>query len=76
MTMAMNTSGRLPSPTADAEEMGKAVIRGGDAPVILSDIADISMGSKTPEIGKLRSTPTPQCFSLSQNSRGQFYQSD
>ena len=32
--------------TADAEEMGKAVIRGGDAPVILSDIADISIGPR------------------------------
>ena len=48
--------------TADAEEMGKAVIRGGDAPVILSDIADISIGSKTPEIGKASLNAHPAVF--------------
>lgn len=48
--------------TADAEEMGKAVIRGGNAPVILSDIADISIGSKTPEIGKASLNAHPAVF--------------
>ena len=38
--------------TTDAGEMGSIVVRGGDAPILLSDIADIKIGAKTPEIGK------------------------
>lgn len=39
--------------TSDIDEMGRIVVKNdGEMPVVLADIADISVGSKTPEIGK------------------------
>lgn len=39
--------------TDDIDEMGRIVVKSdGDIPVLLSDIADIRIGAKTPEIGK------------------------
>lgn len=39
--------------TADVNEMESVVVKNnGDTPILLSDIADIKIGAKTPEIGK------------------------
>lgn len=45
--------------TANAEEMGKAVVKGGVNPVTLADIADIAIGAQTPEIGKASLKASP-----------------
>ncbi|MBD5358334.1 MAG: efflux RND transporter permease subunit [Bacteroides sp.] len=39
--------------TSDVDEMGNVVVKNdGDTPILLSDIADIKIDAKTPEIGK------------------------
>ena len=37
--------------TTDAREMGRAVVRSGQSPVYLEDIADVRVGAKQPKLG-------------------------